>query len=1528
MIGQKQKNKILANIIALIGLVVVLVPLLTIAATPVRANIIDDAKKCINNAGNCAESAFTDQESSGIVSLTDPQLQGGLKAPSAEGYDTSLTKITSGREFVLTVVNYALGFLGLVAVVIVIYGGTRYLLSGGESSGTEAGMKAIKYAVIGIVIILGSYAIVNTVLKVANTPAGQQQGPQLASAPDLATNEYANEIYNITLQSAAATQNYLAARRIVSDASNRVDTLSSRTKTDKEIDSNVMKSEIRSNYDAIYDELTAIAKNTPPYSQIPDLVADQKAFVDEWLRANPKRAGQATRFNGNADDDSYGAIETSDYNQLVGGLKTSGTTTDDAKVNFSMKTIENEIKKDFEHQIDDLKTSLERIAVMLNKDTSSSDITRINIDTIENGYEALKSGTSKTGGTAAYKQALQDLVTQLSQLYAQVKDIKTVQVALSASVTSGNAPLIVNFSTIGSVDPSNASITGENVSWDLLGDGFDKTSHSGNCDEGVKAAVANCVYMVPGTYRIAVMVRSQDQIKYKGGIRYIDIKVNPPRARISLNVVIPKTAGPMPVTIAAYDQDGLMKINRSSTQVALSEAKNLKFSAEGTVSGELDTAQDTRESIKHIKWTFGDGVEMEDSPSDNPGIITVEHSYGAKGNYQAMLEVTGKDGITDRKVFTLRVSDISGIITILPDSVVKINQQVQFKSTVQSDGSKVKSIDWSSSPDNVKLKSKDPEFSAALENPGQYSVTLKVTNEDNGEAVDRVDVIVESNPPVAKFTATPPKKTKPAEIKLDGSPTYDPDGPNNNVLYKWSIAGEEGKDYGILDGSPYTKTMLVRFLTTGPRDITLTVEDKNEKGKATKATQSIKIDTTLDADWAPQSITSAIINNEGHAPINLAFTSNGGESYTIDYGDGQAEDGQITNKAVQITHDYTAAGTYQTKVTVRDSENHALELLKKIYIGGGLQPLAATHILVDGVEAENDNGTITVNRKNVITFDASDAKNARGTKENLDYVWGFGDGKKSAKATVTYSYKDLSPDMPGYFTAKITVRQKDDTTKKTEQTFKIKVVSQKPTMKSMVVVPLGGEMKSPLKVQLKAADAQDPDGTITSYRWWYYDTNDNENELGGHMTTVPETTITVGTKGNEGEEKKYVFVVELRDNDNQTITSSEILGDGNLPKLTVTNGPNKPPVSSFTVNKTSVDVGESVTFTASASDPDGKIMQYIWDLDGDGFQNDEPTTKASVTKAYKAPAPNGISVKLKVIDDSFSETVSTPVTIYITSKTQPPKAAFTVASQDGYTVNLKSNATSDTGTTIASHVWDCDVASSYTSADSDGDGKKDNDTDATSATPACAYTGPGIFFVKMTVTDSVGLSSSVTNPVTVTAKVGATGTPTFATGGTATTNDATTPNFTSPLNAKLTTKPAPDPFDGKIHLTGETGNIALDFSKSEGPIALYVIDKNIYFDSNGDGVKDNDENYKTGKSGTWTTDFQQAWGKIGIKLTVFDATGKSNSVMYDVVFDNVLKSGANNIFVIPGSYELYGALASMFGFGILAARRKKNKDIT
>ncbi len=71
----------------------------------------------------------------------------------------------SFRQMALRFVNFFLYFLGLVATIFVIYGGFLYITSQGDDGNVEKAKKILTFAAIGILIILISFALINTLLS-------------------------------------------------------------------------------------------------------------------------------------------------------------------------------------------------------------------------------------------------------------------------------------------------------------------------------------------------------------------------------------------------------------------------------------------------------------------------------------------------------------------------------------------------------------------------------------------------------------------------------------------------------------------------------------------------------------------------------------------------------------------------------------------------------------------------------------------------------------------------------------------------------------------------------------------------------------------------------------------------------------------------------------------------------------------------------------------------------------------------------------------------------------------------------------------------------------------------------------------------------------------------------------------------------------------------------------------------------------------------------------------------------------------
>lgn len=78
--------------------------------------------------------------------------------------EIDLLNLIGGR-----IIPAILGFVGVLAVLAVIYGGITYMISFGNEQKMETGKKILTYAVLGILAIAASYMIINTIISLTTS---------------------------------------------------------------------------------------------------------------------------------------------------------------------------------------------------------------------------------------------------------------------------------------------------------------------------------------------------------------------------------------------------------------------------------------------------------------------------------------------------------------------------------------------------------------------------------------------------------------------------------------------------------------------------------------------------------------------------------------------------------------------------------------------------------------------------------------------------------------------------------------------------------------------------------------------------------------------------------------------------------------------------------------------------------------------------------------------------------------------------------------------------------------------------------------------------------------------------------------------------------------------------------------------------------------------------------------------------------------------------------------------------------------
>jgi hypothetical protein len=98
----------------------------------------------------------------------------GDGANSARGVDQAATLFGNAGIFT-TVTNVMLFIVGAISVIMIVIGGLRYVVSGGDTSNVTAAKNTVLYAIVGLVIAMLAYALINFVIT-SFMPGGSAGG--------------------------------------------------------------------------------------------------------------------------------------------------------------------------------------------------------------------------------------------------------------------------------------------------------------------------------------------------------------------------------------------------------------------------------------------------------------------------------------------------------------------------------------------------------------------------------------------------------------------------------------------------------------------------------------------------------------------------------------------------------------------------------------------------------------------------------------------------------------------------------------------------------------------------------------------------------------------------------------------------------------------------------------------------------------------------------------------------------------------------------------------------------------------------------------------------------------------------------------------------------------------------------------------------------------------------------------------------------------------------------------------------------
>jgi PKD domain len=190
---------------------------------------------------------------------------------------------------------------------------------------------------------------------------------------------------------------------------------------------------------------------------------------------------------------------------------------------------------------------------------------------------------------------------------------------------------------------------------------------------------------------------------------------------------------------------------------------------------------------------------------------------------------------------------------------------------------------------------------------------------------------------------------------------------------------------------------------------------------------------------------------------------------------------------------------------------------------------------------------------------------------------------------------------------------------------------------------------------------------------------------------------------------------------------------------------NRPPVARLVAIPNPVEAGQARTYDASASsDPDGDVLTYRWDTNGDDRLDPFVTTGDDPVEGplmgFAAPGSYPILVEVTDSSGASDQATITHVVVPATGENLPPTARFTPTPFSPLVfdpVTLDASASSDPEGPIARYEWDLDGDRTF---------ETDNGDDPVLVT---SFDTPGERVVRLQVTDADGATGTSERPILV-----------------------------------------------------------------------------------------------------------------------------------------------------------------------------------
>jgi PKD repeat protein len=385
-------------------------------------------------------------------------------------------------------------------------------------------------------------------------------------------------------------------------------------------------------------------------------------------------------------------------------------------------------------------------------------------------------------------------------------------------------------------------------------------------------------------------------------------------------------------------------------------------------------------------------------------------------------------------------------ISAYPQTTVAPGQTIDFTS-LDSSGNVVKS-NWDLDG-NGHFDSKGSSVSHRYDNPGRYTVRLKVTDSRGRTSTATTTITVNDNRAPVAVIHIPTDVTIGQDVTATAYGSYDPDG--HIVQYEWDLNGDG--NFGE-DGDSHSFT----YDHAGDFVATLKVTDNDGNSSVAHATVHVH-----DYAMPLSALSCSSTDVPSGTSVSCHADDSGSPTRIVKHEWDMNDDGAYGTGGNDASYTYSTPGDYTVHLRVTDSHNHQSESTLDIRVEN--RPPVATIVLppkvvmgqpatIDGSRSSDPDGSVS------------------GWEWDLD-----GDGSfERSGPTVTATFGS-------YGTRTIALRVTDDWGLSTVATTQLKVLA--PPVAAGVVTTASPAVNT--NTYFLPTGSSDPDGTISKYQWDFND---------------------------------------------------------------------------------------------------------------------------------------------------------------------------------------------------------------------------------------------------------------------------------------------------------------------------------------------------------------------------------------------------------------------------------------------------------